>query len=324
MYPYLVADIGGTNARFAVVTGKHGGRYQLQHITKLNGSEYSSFSEALAAYLQGLGMACPKNACVAIAGPIEGGKVAMTNLPWTFTREGLAKEFNLDNIELLNDFAALAVATSELEAEHTQAIKSGTAEPKGNKGILGPGTGLGVAGLTHTGEAWQPIPSEGGHVNLAPATPLECELIAAGIKLHGHVSAETFISGPGLVNLYTALAEVRGEPAVHQQPQDISAAALGDKDSLSRESLTLFCSFLGGLSGNLALTYGAKGGVYLAGGILPRFVDFLCNSEFVSRFASKGVMSHYLSDVPVYLIHYEYCAFLGAAAWLDQKVAAAK
>lgn len=326
MYPFLVADIGGTNARFATVMGKNGGHYQLQHITKLNGRDHASFAAALRVYLDRLDGPQPKYACIAVAGPIDGSSIKMTNLPWSFSAESLAKAFSFNSVQLLNDFAALAVATTELAASHLQLIKPGEAEMLGNKAILGPGTGLGVAGLINVNNHWQPIASEGGHVNLAPSTALECEVIAAAIKRHGHVSAETFISGPGLVNLYTALADVRDEPALHTQPQQVSAAALSANDAfsandaLSRESLQLFCSFLGTFTGNLALSYGAKGGVYLAGGILPRFVDFFRNSEFKQRFSEKGTMSNYLTPIPVNLIGYEYSALLGAAAWLDQKI----
>ncbi|MBX2859557.1 MAG: glucokinase [Cellvibrionaceae bacterium] len=321
MYPFLVADIGGTNARFATVLGKDRGHYQLQHITKLSGRDHASFSAALRTYLDELDMPQPKYACIAIAGPVDGSSIKMTNLPWAFSAEGLAEEFSFDSVQLMNDFAALAAATSELAESHLQLIKPGEAALRGNKAILGPGTGLGVAGLVNANGHWQPISSEGGHVNLAPSTALECEVIAAGMKRHGHVSAETFISGPGLVNLYTALADVRGESALHVQPQQVSAAAVSNSDALSRQSLQLFCSFLGALAGNLALTYGAKGGVYLAGGILPRLIDFFRSSEFNQRFSEKGIMSNYLTHIPVNLVAYEYSALLGAAAWLDQKVA---
>jgi len=316
MYPYLVADIGGTNARFAIVKSKLGGQYQLEHITKLNGSDYSSFFDALKAYLEGVGIDCPKSACIAIAGPIDGDVIKMTNLPWQFSRRELQQAFALEKLELINDFAAMALCTSELDVEHVINIKPGT-EKTGNKAILGPGTGLGVAGLARSGNKWLAIPSEGGHVNVAPATPLECDIIKAASASHGHVSAETFISGPGIVNLYRALAQVRGEAATYSEPQQISAGALERQEVLSVETLKVFCSFLGTLSGNLALTYGALGGVYLAGGILPRFIDFFQASEFVQRFSEKGVMSPYLSDIPVNLITYEFSAFLGAAACLD-------
>lgn len=322
MYPYLVADIGGTNARFAIVTGKEAGHYQFQHITKLNGRDYSSFSAALRSYLDGLEVESPRNACVAVAGPIDDNSIKMTNLPWAFSTAGLTEEFSFGTVELMNDFAALAVSTSELVESQMLLVKPGEAQARSSKAILGPGTGLGVAQLVNASGVWQPIASEGGHVNLSPATALECEVIAAGMKRYGHVSAEVFISGPGLVNLYSALADVRGEQAVFTEPQQVSSAAMAGDDRLSRESLELFCSFLGDFSGNLALTYGAKGGVYLAGGILPRFVDFFCNSDFVARFSEKGIMSDYLTDIPVNLIGYEYAALLGAAAWLDQKVTA--
>lgn len=318
MYPYIVADIGGTNARFALVTGKKGNAFNLEQIQILNGSEFPRLQDAMQHYINTLGGEKPKAACVAIAGPIDGDNARMTNLNWEFSQAAVKAEFGFDKYDTLNDFGALAVATSSLQADNLIEIKAGTMDPKGNKAILGPGTGLGVAGLACAGDSWLPIPSEGGHVNVAPATQLECEVIRAAMAEHGHVSAETFISGPGLVRLYRALATVRGETPKNYEPKDITAGALDGTDDLCKETLDLFCSFIGSLSGNLALTYGAKGGVYLAGGVLPRFIDYFKSSDFVKRFSEKGVMSHYVENIPVNLISYEYTAFVGAAAWLDQ------
>jgi len=155
---------------------------------------------------------------------------------------------------------------------------------------------------------------------MAPATEFEAEVIKAGIRRFGHVSAEVFISGPGLVNLYLCICDVEGAATEALEPKDITSAALADSDDLCLSTLNTFCCFLGTLSGNLVLTYGAKGGVYMAGGIVPRFVDFLKASKFNERFSEKGIMSHYVAKVPVSVIHYDQIAFLGAAAWLDQLV----
>ncbi|WP_188149737.1 glucokinase [Teredinibacter waterburyi] len=319
MYPSIVADIGGTNARFALVTGEREGQFILERIVILNGSDYASFSDALAAYLKTLDASVkPISACVAIAGPIDGDNVRMTNLNWSFTQSGIREEFGFEKFAAINDFASLAVATSALKPVDLIQIKGGVRDPKGNKAILGPGTGLGVAGLVYANGSWLPIPSEGGHVNVAPATALECEVVKAAMEQHGHVSAEVFISGPGFVNLYKALCVVRGEQARVVEPKDITHDALAGTDPVCVETMELFCGFIGSLSGNLALTYGAKGGVYLAGGILPRFVDFVKNSSFNERFSSKGVMSPYVKDIPVDIIGHEQTAFLGAAAWLAQ------
>lgn len=318
MFPSIVADIGGTNARFALVTGESDGQFVIENISILNGSNYPSFSAAMRDYIDSLGGVKPHSACVAIAGPIDGDNVRMTNLSWSFSQTAVREEFGFDKFAAINDFGALAVATSALLDQDLQSIRAGTRDPHANKAILGPGTGLGVAGLAYNGGTWLPIPSEGGHVNIAPATPLECDVIKAAMARHGHVSAEVFISGPGLVNLYNALCDVRGQQPRALEPSDVTGGALDGSDPLCVETLSLFCSFIGSLSGNLALTYGAKGGVYLAGGVLPRFQDFLLSSDFKDRFAGKGIMSHYVENIPVDLITHPQTAFLGAAAWLAQ------
>lgn len=320
MFPYIVADIGGTNARFALATGKDGQHFKIEHVNILSGSSYPQFSDALQAYIDSLDGVKPMAACVAIAGPISGDEVKMTNLSWSFSKKEIAQKFELEAFDVINDFAAVAVATSRLVPEDLICLKEGNADPKANKAILGPGTGLGVAGLAYGGDdhSWLPIPSEGGHVNMAPATAFEAEVIKAGMHQFGHVSAETFISGPGLVNLYKCVCEVEGIQPKALEPKDVTAGALSGDDLVCVKSLETFCCFLGTVSGNLVLTYGAKGGVYMAGGIVPRFIDFLKASRFSERFSNKGIMSHYVEDIPVNLIGYDQIAFLGAAAWLDQ------
>ncbi|MFT5084190.1 MAG: glucokinase [Lentisphaeria bacterium] len=318
MFPYIVADIGGTNARFALATGKDGEQFTIEHISILSGSDYARFADALQAYIDSLNGIAPTSACIAIAGPISGDLVKMTNLDWSFSKKEIQHQFDFDAFDVINDFAAVAIATSRLTDKDLIPVKPGIRIGSANKAILGPGTGLGVAGLAHHGISWLPIPSEGGHVNMAPATAFECDVIAAGIKRFGHVSAEVFISGPGLVNLYQCVCDVRGVSPAALEPKHVTAAALDGSDDQCREALETFCCFLGTISGNLVLTYGAKGGVYLAGGILPRFMDFFRASGFIERFSNKGVMSHYVADVPVSLINYDQTAFLGAATWLDQ------
>lgn len=324
MYPYIVADIGGTNARFALVTGKSQGHYLIDHIHILNAREYPSCSAALRTYLETIGDLKPLAACLAIAGPVVGDTVRMTNLSWEFSCAAMAKEFGFQHFVAMNDFAAVAAACSQLTDDHLITVKNGVEEKLAAKAVFGPGTGLGVAGLVnHKGE-WLPVPCEGGHINLAPATAFEADIIKAAMAAFGHVSAELFISGPGLVNLYKSICAVRGEQAEEVSPANISQRALTAGDSIFVETLSTFCSFAGSFAGNLALTYGAKGGIYIAGGILPRFSDFLLQSMFTERFSSKGVMSHFVQTIPAKLIVHPETAFVGAAAWLEQQIATAR
>jgi len=319
MFPSIVADIGGTNARFALVTGEANGQFAIENIQILNGKDYSGFEQAMQAYIDGLDGIQPHSACVAIAGPINADSVKMTNLSWSFSCAAVRDEFGFEKFAAINDFGALAVATSALLPSDLISVRVGKRDQAANKAILGPGTGLGVAGLVCNKGQWIPVPSEGGHVNIPPATALECEIIKAAMATHGYVSAETFISGPGLINLYNALCAVKGVSARVLEPKDITGDAMEGKDDTCVEALNAFCSFIGSVAGNLALTYGAKGGVYLGGGILPRIVDFIKNSEFDARFAEKGVMHHYVENIPVDIIAHPQTAFLGAAAYLKQQ-----
>lgn len=321
MFPFIVADIGGTNARFALVTGKQGDQFSIEHIQILKGEAFPQFEDALSTYMSGLGDVKVQAACVAIAAPIDGGdQVSMTNLSWSFSQKEVEKKFGFKAFAAINDYTAVAVATSRFGDNDLHNVVKGTRDPVGNRAVIGPGTGLGVGGLVYAGEKWVAISSEGGHVNMGPSTVFEADIIKAAIARHGYVSAETCISGQGLVNLYTAIADVRGVTAEEFAPKDVTALALEDSNALCREALSTFCALLGSVCANLVLTYGAKGGVYITGGIVPRFVDFLKASEFEARFHHKGVMSDYVANVPVDLVTYSETAYLGAAAWLEQNV----
>ena len=318
MYPYVVADIGGTNARFALVVDCKEGQYQFDHIQILKGKDYKRFDDALAAYLESLGSIKPYAACAAIAGPINGDSVKMTNLDWSFSCTELSKSFGLSRFIAMNDFGAVACAAGKITTNNLVNIKSGDALPYANQAVFGPGTGLGVAGIVNDNGRSIPLSSEGGHTTLAPSNALEADVIKAALPKLGHVSAESFISGPGLINLYQALAKVRDESAESIKPAELTAAALSGENALCTETLSLFCRFAGSFAGNLALTYGAKGGVFIAGGVVPRFADFVRSSEFIDAFCAKGVMSKYVQNIPVNIIVHPEVAFIGAAVWLEQ------
>ncbi|MEY4589279.1 MAG: glucokinase [Pseudomonadota bacterium] len=318
MYPSIVADIGGTNARFALVNGRTNDQFTFSDIHILPTCDYPSFSDALRAYIARLPGLKPKAFCAAIAGPVVGDAVQLTNVNWAFSCKAVAEEFGLARFIAMNDFAAVAAAAGDIHPEHLINIKPGRADPHGNKAVFGPGTGLGVAGVVNSNGKWLPLPSEGGHVNLAPSDAFEADIIKAAMATHGHVSAEVFISGPGLVHLYQAIAVVQGVTANAFKPSDITQHALAGTDELCLLTLNTFCSFIGSFAGNLALTYGATGGVYMAGGILPRFADFLRDSHFTEKFTAKGAQKGYVANVPADLIVHPEVAFAGAAAWLTQ------
>lgn len=308
--PWLVADIGGTNARFGLVTSM-GARPA--NVAVLAGSDYATLPEAVAAYLaEHAGGVRPGAACLAVAGPIDGDRYRLTNSTWA----GSVHDLDVPYTKLLNDFEALAVSLPHLDRDDL--VSLGGPEPGyGVKAVLGPGTGLGVGGLVPTEHGWTPIPGEGGHVTVPVVDRRELEIVRA-LQAQGlpHVVAEHVLSGPGLVRLHRALAQVNGVSAPKLTASDIVARL---DDSLCAETIEVFCGMLGSFAGNVALTLGARGGVYLGGGVLPRIVERVRTSGFRTRFADNPDMAHYLAAIGTALIVAPQPALMGAAAWLSQR-----
>ncbi|MEO3867825.1 glucokinase [Nonomuraea sp. B12E4] len=307
--PWLVADIGGTNARFGLVTSP-GARPS--NVAVLHGADYATLPEAVAAYLADhAGGVRPGAACLALAGPIDGDRYRLTNSTWA----GSVRDLDVPYAVLLNDFAALAVSLPHLHAGDL--VSLGGPEPgHGVKAVLGPGTGLGVGGLMPTEHGWTPIPGEGGHVTIPAVEPREREVVRVlRERGPGHVVAEHVLSGPGLVRLHRALALVNGVTAPDLTASDIVARL---DDSLCAETVEMFCGMLGCFAGNVALTLGARGGVYLGGGVLPRIVERVRTSGFRARFAANPDMPAYLAAIGTALIVAPQPALTGAAAWLSQ------
>ncbi len=322
MNSFVVADIGGTNARFALVTGERiNGQPKLQNVKILPGADFPNFTDALSTYIESLDSIKPSAACIAIASPIEGDAINMTHLPWSFSIKAVQKQFGFKALEVMNDFNAVAIGASVALPENFELIKSGASFPFENRAIIGPGTGLGVSALTYCQQnrKWLPISGLGGHVNLPPVSPFEIEVIKSAMGKMEHVSAEVLISGSGLINLYRAVCKVEGAIATEMSPEELTQSALVGADRMCMRTLETFCAFLGTVAGNVALTFGAKGGVYIAGGIVPKMSEYLKNSEFNNRFSSKGVMSEYVNNIPVNLIVNPHIGLLGAAEFLTAK-----
>lgn len=311
----LVGDIGGSTVRFALAA-LAGDEIDLRQTTSLRCAGFAGFAEAAEAFLVRLSGVRPKRAAVAIAGPIIGDRVALTNHPWSFSIEAARQRLKLDRLHLLNDFAAIAFALPKLSGRDLQRIGGGATVADCPKAVIGPGTGLGVSTLAPAGASWRAIEGEGGHASFAPMTEREDQVLATLRRRHGHVSWERVLSGPGLVNLHSAVAEVDQVAAVSLTPEQIVERGLAGSDSICRETLSMFCAALGTAAGNLAVTVGARGGVYVAGGIVPRLGEFFANSEFRARFEAKGRMSDYLRAIPTYVITAAYPGLIGAAASL--------
>ncbi|MBL8326002.1 MAG: glucokinase [Rubrivivax sp.] len=317
----LLADIGGTNARFAWQPGP--GRPIEQRIT-LPCAEYASLAEAVHHYLRIIGREPPTQCAIAIATPVLGDEVRMTNHHWSFSTRELQGRFGFGTIKVLNDFTALALGLPGLDAAQLRRIGGGAADVGQAVALIGPGTGLGVGGLlpvraTDGTVGHVPVQGEGGHVTLAARSAREQAVLAEIGRRWGHVSAERVLSGPGLMNLHRALARLAHPtaPEPEFEAAEITAAALAG-DPLCAQVLQLFSSFLGNVAGNLALTLGARGGVYLGGGIVPRLHGWLERSDFRAAFEDKGRFASYLAPIPVWLIASTHSPALeGAARALD-------
>ncbi|ARS47933.1 glucokinase [Ectopseudomonas mendocina] len=318
MKPSLVGDIGGTNARFALWRDE-----RLEAVRVLVTADFADPQLAIAHYLaeQCLAPGDIAALCLAVAGPVKGEHFRFTNNHWQFARSELAAFLRLQPADLLviNDFTAMALGMTRLRPQERLEICPGVVEEDCPAVVIGPGTGLGVGTLLPLGGGhWRALPGEGGHVDLPIATPREAQLWQALHAQLGHVRAEDVLSGSGLLRLYRALCTVDGHSALLSSPAQVTAAALAG-DALASSVLEQFCVWLGRAAGNCVLTLGARGGVYIVGGVVPRFADFFRSSGFARGFAEKGSMSRYLDGVPVWLVTAEYPGLEGAGVALQER-----
>jgi len=312
---WLVGDIGATHARFGLVSPD--GKLLLSRT--FADEDYPAIDGAIAAFLADRGpLPMPRQGAIAIASPITGDRVAMTNHPWNFSVGALKDRLGFDRLEVVNDFTALAMALPRLAPEDVQAVGGGSASPGAPIGVLGPGSGLGVSGLIPSGARWIALTGEGGHATMAPASDREGAVLDRMRRHFDHISAERALSGPGLVNLYNTLAVIDAVPAKGYTAAQITDLALRAEDPLCAETTTMFCAMLGTVAGNLALTLGARGGVYIGGGIVPKLGQMFIDSPFRERFEAKGRFRSYLEAIPTFVVTHPLPAFLGCAALLAQ------
>ena len=302
----LLADIGATNARFALLAN-----HEIMHSQVFMVADYEAFSDAIAAYAgQFPQNERPTEAALAVAGPVIDDRVTMMNSPWNFSIAGLKQQFNWTRLHIMNDFAANALAVPVLSPGDVIQIGEGAPVPDAPIVALGPGTGLGVGGLIPADGRWIAVAGEGGNVTLAALDSREAAIVDILRRQYAHVSAEIVLSGPGLVNLYESLCELAGKPATPSTPEHITHVYPGC-DPQCREAVAIFCAMLGTFAGDCALTFGARGGVYIMGGIVPKIVEIFRHSTFRERFEFKGRYRHYLSSVPTYVVMHPFPAFLG-------------
>lgn len=313
--PILVADIGGTNARFGLIDGR-----VVREVRILRCAEHPSLEAAASAYLAAVGLARPgiagrpRRGAFAVAGPVTGDHVALTNLVWQFSIRHVRDTLGLEGLAVINDFTAVALSVPRLDAEDRRQVGDGAPEAGGVVAVLGPGSGLGVSGLIPgAGGRWSALSGEGGHVTMAPISDRESAVLGQLRKSFDHVSAERVLSGPGLVNLFTALSILDGRDPAPLTAAQITESALAGTNPYCVEAVEMFCAMLGTVAGNLALTLGARGGVYIAGGVVPKLGPLFTHSRFRKRFLEKGRMRDFLAPVPTYVVTHELPAFLGLA-----------
>ena len=317
-YPRLVGDIGGTHARFALIAGPGSAP---AHFRMLRCREYPELLHAVRDYLKQEDAPLPRIAAFGIATAVDGDQVRMTNHRWSFSVEAMRQALGLDRLLLLNDFTALALALPRLRAHERLQVGGGDARPGRPIALIGPGTGLGVSGLVPCADGYFPLESEGGHATLPTCTAREAQLVAVLASRGGHVSAERVLSGPGLATLHDTIRQLANAPAAALSAAEISAQAIAGSCPFCVETLEIFCALLGTVAGNLALTLGAHGGVYIGGGIVPRLGDFFVRSAFRRRFDDKGRFADYLAPIPCYVILAEHPALIGAGVALDNALA---
>lgn len=310
--PLLVGDVGGTNARFALARMIEG-RPTLEHFDSFPAEIHPTFLEGVKAFLDGCEVR-PTGGVVAVAGPVADGAIDLTNSPWRVSEAEL-QTLGLNPVRLINDFEVLAWAAPLIPETELAAIGGPAAgAPDATIALLGPGTGFGVSALVRDARGREAaMASEGGHACFAPGDALEDEVLRILRRRYDRVSIERLICGPGLLNLHRALAQIDGRETRIDDPAQITAQALEDPDSPCGATLARFCAMLGAAAGDIALTTGARGGVYIAGGIAPRILPFLKASAFRQRFERKGRFQTYMAAIPTKVVLHEYPALLGAA-----------
>jgi glucokinase len=318
----LIADIGGTNIRLALADETNVAKYK--EIETYQCAEFDSLADVIALYINKKQLSgFTINACLAIACPVDDDLISMTNLPWQFSKADLKSQLKLNSLSLINDYTAIAMAIPLLSNE--QKVKIGGGETVANKpiAVCGPGTGLGVANLvpvTTSGVSkWHCFSGEGGHVDFAPVGEQEITVLRYLNTMKKRVSYEQLLSGYGLEQIYQALVSEEGIDLPQLSAQEISKQGIDNSCTLCNQALLIFCQTLGSFAGNLALIMNSQGGVYIAGGIVPRFIDFLKASKFRERFESKGRLSHITLQTPTYVITEQQPGLLGAAAYILQQ-----
>lgn len=320
-HPVLVGDIGGTNARFALVDAPGA---PLEASIQLHTHDHANAHDGVVAAIAAMrsastgalstGLPAPRSMIVCGAGPLVDGRIQLTNAGWLLDQQALLAELGLEECLLLNDFEAQALSLPALPHEALHRLTPDLAPGEGTRVVLGPGTGLGVAGLIENAGQFTPVASEGGHVDFGPVTDEEYRLWPHVERVDGRVTAECVLSGPGLLRLYRAQCAVAGREPRYNDPPPLVEAAVDGSDTLARDTVRLFLAILARFAGDVALTFGARGGVYLSGGILPRIASLIDPSAFGATFADKAPVDGFMRHIAAVLVMEPRGVLLGMAA----------
>ncbi len=309
-FPVLIGDIGGTNARFGMIADRDA---PMQRFADVQTADHATVADAIEAAVLGHTELRPKTSILALAGPIAGEQIRLTNCDWIFEPAELIPRFGLSSMILLNDFEALSLCLPGLGPDDVDAIGGGRSVPERPRVVVGPGTGLGAGALIHARGTWIPVPGEGGHIDLGPVTEHDFALWPHLEKSFGRFSAETLLCGPGLMRVYRGVASFMGQPAVHDTPAEVTAAGLADEDPVSAAALEFFVTHLGRFAGDLAVVFVATGGVYLAGGISARIAPALKSGRFREAFVAKDPHRHIMEEMMTAIITRPDAALAGIA-----------
>ncbi|SEO66462.1 glucokinase [Aquisalimonas asiatica] len=311
----LIGDVGGTNARFALVAP---GAVQPEAIRALPCADFAGITDAVHAYLGDVDADQPHEACLAFACPVHDDAIRMTNNHWRFSRRAVQAELGLQRFKVINDFTAQALGVPHVAADQLVPIGGGEADPASARLVIGPGTGLGMAGVVPGRRNWIPLTTEGGHVAFAPTDAYETEVLRAFRSRYGRVSVERILCGQGLLELYRTHTQINGLTPDYTAPAEVTAGADAG-DPVASAVVDRFLKILGDVCGDAALALGARGGVYLGGGIVPRLLDRLPGSGFRAAFTDKGRMSDYTAGIPTLVVTAEWTGLLGAAEALHNE-----
>ncbi|MFC3120498.1 glucokinase [Agaribacter flavus] len=309
----FIADVGGTNIRLAVVENK-----QIVRIEKYLCADFHSIDDAIKHFQREVGIEYFYAGCIAIACPVDKDIVTMTNHSWSFSKSTLQKELRLKKLFVINDYTAIAFSLPHLSEQ--QLIKVGGGEPveKGNIGVFGPGTGLGVEHITWTSTGWKTLDGEGGHVDFAPIDEQGVIVWRYLQNKYGRASAEDVLSGRGIVNIYSALSEQQGTKSLYTEPHQVTQVGVARNDDTAYQAVMFYCRAMGSFAGNMALNLCTTGGVYIGGGITSKITEFFLQSDFRKAFESKGNFANYVKPIPTFLINEPDHGLLGTLAYLQQ------